>query len=118
MTDVVVADGEHRGHARAPGERRQHARLAQDVVRAGRQRAARRAAQDDVGALAAKRVGDVGVALADRLDLDAAGAQPVRVQEGHERLEHEQRLALVGLALGVGADDVVRGDLGAHRRKP
>ncbi len=47
---LVVADGEHGGHARAPGERRQHARLAQDVVGAGRQRAARRAAQDDVGA--------------------------------------------------------------------
>jgi hypothetical protein len=42
----------------------------------------------------------------------------VRVEEGHEGLEDEQRLALVGLALGVGADDVVRSDLGAHRAKP
>ena len=63
---LVVAHGEHGGHARAAGERRQHARLAQDVVRAGRQRAARRAAQHDVGAVAAQRVGHVGVALADR----------------------------------------------------
>ena len=59
-----------------------------------------------------------GVALADGLDLDVAGAQPVRVQEGHQRVEDEQRLALVGLALGVGADEVVRGHLGAHRAKP
>ena len=58
------------------------------------------------------------MALADRLHLDVAGAELMGVQEGHERLEDEQRLALVGLALGVGADDVVRGDLGAHRRKP
>jgi hypothetical protein len=58
------------------------------------------------------------MALADGLDLDLATAQRMRVEEGRERLEDEQRLALVGLALGVGADDVVRGGLGAHRRKP
>ena len=115
---LVVADGEHGGHARAAGEGRQHARLAQDVVGAGGQRAARRAAQHNAGALAAQGVGDVRVALADGLDLDVAGAQPVRVQEGHQRVEDEQRLALVGLALGVGADEVVRGHLGAHRAKP
>ena len=115
---LVVADGEHGGHARAAGERRQHARLAQDVVGAGRQRAARRAAQDDVGALAAQGVGHVGMALADRLDLDVAGAELWASRKAMQRLEDEQRLALVGLALGVGADDVVRGDLGAHRRKP
>ena len=115
---LVVADGEHGGHARASGKGGEDARLAQDVVGAGRQRAARRAAQDDVGCVAAQGVGHVGVALADRFHLDLAGAELVRVQEGHQRLEDEQRLALVGLALGVGADDVVRGDLGAHRRKP
>ena len=58
------------------------------------------------------------MALADRLDLDLAAAEAVLVEEGRERLEDEQRLALVGLALGVGADDVVGGDLGAHRAKP
>ena len=115
---LVVADGEHRGHARAAGEGRQHARLAQDVVGAGGQRAARWAAQHHVGALAAQGVGDIGVALADGLDLEVAGAQLVRVQEGHQRVEDEQRLALVRLALGVGADEVVRGHLGAHRGKP
>ena len=114
----VVAHREHGGHARAAGEARQHARLAQDVVRAGRQRAARRAAQHDVGAVAAQRIGHVGVAVADGRDVDVAGAQAVGVEEGHQRVEHEQRLALVGRALGVGADDVVRGRLGAHRPKP
>jgi hypothetical protein len=58
------------------------------------------------------------VALADGRDLDLAAAHAARVEEGHEGVEDEQRLALVGLALGVGADDVVRGDLGAHRAKP
>ena len=59
--------------ARARGRRSapQHARLAQDVVGAGRQRPARRAAQHELGAVAAHGVGDVRVALADRLDLEA-----------------------------------------------
>ena len=77
----VVAHREHGGHARAAGERRQHARLAQDVVRAGRQRAARRAAQHDVGAVAAQRVGHVGVAVADGRDLDAR-RRPGRARRG------------------------------------
>ena len=113
----VVAHREHGGHARAAGQGRQHARLAQDVVRAGRQRAARRTAQHDVGAVAVQRIGHVGVAVADGRHLDVAGAQAVCVEEGLERLEDEQGLALVGLALGVGADDVVRGRLRAHRRE-
>ena len=58
------------------------------------------------------------MAVADGRHLDVAGAQVMGVEEGLERLEDEQRLALVGLALGVGADDVVRGRLRAHRRKP
>ena len=78
---LVVADREHRGHARAAGERRQHARLAQHVVGAGRQRAARRAAQHDVGAVAAQGVGDVGVALADGLDLERR-RRPGRARRG------------------------------------
>ena len=51
-----------------PGQARQHARLAQDVVGAGRQRAARRPAQHDVGAVAAQRIGHVGVPVADGRD--------------------------------------------------
>ena len=58
------------------------------------------------------------MALADGLDLDVAAAQRMGIQEGRERLEDQQRLALVGLALGMGADDVVRSGLRAHRRKP
>ena len=76
---------------------------------AGRQRAARRPAQHDVGAVAAQRIGHVGVPVADGRDLDVAGAQAVGVEEPQQRVEHEQGLALVGCALGVGADHVVRG---------
>jgi hypothetical protein len=46
-----------------------------------------------------------------------AVAQVVAVEEREQRLEHEQRRALVGLRLGVGADDVVRRDLVGHQAR-
>ena len=49
--------------------------------------------------------------VADRLDLRLAVAEPDGVEEGEQRIEHEQRRALVQRALLVAADDVVGGDL-------
>jgi hypothetical protein len=114
----VVAHRDDDGHARAAGERGHHPRLAQDVVRAGRQRPTRRAAQHELAAVASQRVGDVRVALADRLDLDLPGAQPALIEVGPQRLEHEQRLTSVGRALLVGEDDVVRRRLAGHGGEP
>ena len=107
---VVVARGQHPRHGRATLERAQHARLAQHVVRAGRQRAARRAAEHEVRAVAAQRERDVRVAVADRRDLRLARAEAVRVEPGHERLEDEQRLARALRQLRARAHDVVRGE--------
>jgi hypothetical protein len=106
----VVADGEHLRHGEPPRERPQHARLAQDVVRAGRERPARRPPHDELGVAPRKGERDVGVALADRRDLRLTGAQPVRVEERQERIEHEQRLARALPDLGPRTDDVVRRD--------
>ena len=86
----VVADGEHGGNAR--GGRRQRAqqpRLAQDVVRAGRQRAARRAAQDELATGAAQQQRDVGMAVAERLDGELVGR---RGQQAALDEKRQQRL--------------------------
>src|SRR3954467_6246940 len=48
------------------------------------------AAQDEVGVAACDRVGDVRMAIADRLDLELALAEPGAVQEGLERPQDEQ----------------------------
>jgi hypothetical protein len=101
--------------ARLALERAQHARLAQHVVCAGRQRAARRSADDDLRAVVARdRVGDVRMPVADRLDRQLTCPELVLVEERLQRLEHQQRLALVGRALLGGADDVVGGNLNRH----
>ena len=53
--------------------------------------------------------------LADRARLDlAALADGVRVEEPPERLQHEQRRAVVSLRLGEGLDDVVWRDRAGH----
>jgi hypothetical protein len=49
------------------------------------------------------------VAVADRRDLQLAFADPGGVKELKQRIEHDQRRALVGLAFGVAADNVVAG---------
>ena len=91
---LVVAHREDLGHARGGAlDRAQSSRASRsDVVRARRQRRARRAADDDLAVAAADEVRHVRVALADRLDArDRPGAEPVLVEERRERLEHEQR---------------------------
>ena len=55
------------------------------------------------------------MALAHRGDLELSLAQPVVVEEGHQRLEHHQRRARVGGRLLGTANDVVWGD-GGHGR--
>ena len=58
---LVRAGGEDLGDPCAALEGAQHAGFAQDVVSAGRER--RRPAQDELGAVAPERVGDVGMAV-------------------------------------------------------
>ena len=107
---LALADGEHLGHAHARGrERAQETRLAQHVVCAGGPRGARRAAQHDLGAVAAEQVGDVRAAVAERRRLDVPAADPVLVEEGAQRLEHEERRALAAFGLLLRGDDVVPG---------
>ena len=103
---LVVARRQHArdAHVRAL-ERAQQQRLAQHVVRGRRQRRPRRAAQDPFTAVAPDHVGDVGVPVADRLGLDLAAAEPVRVEEGLERTAHEQRRAVERRGLLRGVDD-------------
>ena len=92
----VVAHGQHVGDGHPPGERTLHARLAQHVVRARRQRAARRPPQHEPRVAARDGEGHVGVPLADRLDAGLTRPQPVRVEELEQRVEHEQRLPRAG----------------------
>jgi hypothetical protein len=100
---LVVAHREHLGDTRGgAADRAQETRLAQDVVRAGRQRRPRRAAHDEVAVAAANQVRDVRVALAERLDAKLAGAEPVLVEERAQRLDDEQGRPLVGRSLIVG----------------
>ena len=55
------------------------------------------------------------MAVADGLDVQLARPEAVLVEEVLERLEYQQRLALVGLSLLASADDVVGGDVdGSH----
>jgi hypothetical protein len=91
----------------APSTAVEQARLAQHVVRRGRQRRARRAAEHELGLAAADQVGDVGVPVADGLRLDLAAAQPVRVQIRLQRAPHEQRRELERSRLLGGVDDRV-----------
>ena len=78
-----------------------------------RQRTARRAPDDHIGR---QREGDVRVAIADRGSLELAGGfQAIRAEELEQRFEHQQRLALVGLSLRVGPDDIVWRERDGHR---
>ncbi len=114
---VGARSEDQRDARRGIGERRQEARLAQHVVGARRQRRPRRAAQHEAHIATVDAVRHVGVALADRRGFyGSPGAEAVLVEERRERLEHEQRNALVCRALLVGGDDVVGGYVGAHRR--
>jgi hypothetical protein len=109
----VVAHGEHPrcGHRRRL-ERRQQPRLAQHVVRARRQRPARRSAKHDAGG---QQEGDVGVPLADRgcaqlrRRLETAAGQELA-----QRLDHQQRLAGVRATVGRSGDDVVGSQCDGH----
>ena len=93
-------------------ERPQQSRLAQHVVRRGRQRTARRPAQHDA---CRERERDVRVAVTDRLSGELVGClEPVRAQEAEQRVDHQQRLALVGTALLVRTDEVVRSERDRH----
>ena len=112
---LVVAHREDLGHARLARERAQDARLAQDVVGAGRQRRARRAAQHERGAAAVARCSVTFECPSPTgRDLGLAGAEAVLVEELEQRIEDEQRRALVGRRLLVAAHDVVGGDRVAH----
>jgi hypothetical protein len=112
---LVVADREHFGYARGrAADRVQEPRLAQDVVGARRQGRPGRTADDEVAVAAAHEVRDVRVPLAERLDLEVARAEPVLVEERLQRLDDEQRRALVGGGLGVASDNVVRGGCDGH----
>ena len=105
---LVVAHREHVGHpGRGVAQRSQQPRLAQNVVRARRNRRPRRPAQHQLAAAALEQVGDVRVALADRAREDLPGAQAVGVEEAAKWLEHEQRRALVVLSVRSARDDVV-----------
>src|SRR5919199_4890913 len=86
-------------------------------MRARRERRARRAADDDLAVAAAHEVRDVRVPLADRLDVELAGAEAVLVEERPQGLDDEQRRALVALGLGAAFDDVVRGGGDRHARR-
>ncbi len=112
---VAVFRGEQ--HARDAGrgalDGPQHAGLAQHVVRGGRQRRSRRAAQHvPVGAAGDEEV-QVRVTVADSLGLDPTFAEPVAVEEGLERAPDDQRRVGLGGGLLGGVDDVG----GAHRRR-
>ncbi len=89
---LVGAHPQHPGDPGVAVQGRQHAGLAQDVVGAGRERRPGRAAQDQLAVAPAQEVGDVGVALAHGLDLEAALAHPegLAVEELLQRVEHEQ----------------------------
>ena len=52
--------------------------------------------------------------VADRLGIEVAGAEAVLVEERQQRLDDEQRLALVARRVLGGADDVVGRDGVAH----
>ena len=111
----VVADGQHpRGADRRRLKRRQQARLAQDVVGARGQRALaggrRRTTSVDSAKVTLEWPSPTGTALRS-----AGASRPPAREELPQRLEHQQRLALVRRALGVGADDVVWGERCAHR---
>ena len=84
-------------------ERAQQARLAQDVVRGGRERRPRRAPQDPFAAVAADQVRDVGVPVADRLRLQFAAPQTVVVEELLERASNQQRRSVEcrGFFMGI-----------------
>jgi hypothetical protein len=87
-------------------------------VRAGRQRAARRAAQDELAIAAAHEQRDVRMALAERRDGELAGVrrdEPALGEERQQRLEDDQRLTLRGRRRGVRGDHVVGGQRRAHR---
>ena len=86
-------------------DRLQQPRLAQHVVRRGRERRPRRAAQHQLGRAAADLVGDVGVPVPDGLRRDRAAAQAVRVQVRLQRAPHEQRRELERSRLLGGVDD-------------
>ena len=99
-------------------QRAQQPRLAQHVVRARRQRRARRAAQHDLGAVALDQVGHVRVALADRARAAISPSpRPCASRNAAQRIEDEQRRAAVALGLRRGLDDVVWCDRRAHRRR-
>jgi hypothetical protein len=107
---LVVARREHRRRARGGRlERLQQARLAQHVVRRRRQRPARRAPQHPRLTAAADQVRHVGVALAERLGLHGAAAQPEPVQVRLERPPHQQRRQLRGRRLLGRVDDRAHG---------
>ena len=89
---LVVAGGEHRRRAHVGGLERASRRASRSTSCAeggSGGRGGRRSTSSVVAA--ADQVGDVGVALADRLGLDRPAAEPVRVEEGLQRAPHEQR---------------------------
>src|SRR3954469_139965 len=67
------------------------------------------AAEPPCAAGAADQVGDVGVALADRLGLDRPRAEAALVEEGLERPADEQRCKLELRRLVVRVDDRAQG---------
>ena len=116
----VVAHREHlRARARGPASARSTRASRRTSCALGGSGAARRAAQR-------RRRRRRGAARRSRWSgrrrpastRASPAPRPCASRKAAQRLEHEQRLALVGRGLGVGADDVVRGDCGAHRTKP
>ncbi len=77
--EVVADRQDSRGADRGRLQRGEQARLAQDVVGAGRQRPPRRPAQDDIGG---EPEGDVGVPVADRHGAEVAAAPRGRWRAG------------------------------------
>ncbi len=114
---LVRAGEQDARRAHAPAvDRGEQPRLAQDVVGRGRQRWARRAAQDDLRAPAGDEVGQVRVALAYLGRVERAAPDAVCVEQRLERSADEQRRTLQGRRLLERVDDGRRG-AGALRRR-
>ena len=95
--------------ARAPRSALQHARLAQHVVRRGRQRRRRRAG----AAPSARRRARAGTSRSSgpspmRVAIERPGAQPVLVEPRLERAPHDERRQRQGGRLRRRVDDVDR----------
>ena len=96
-------------HAQRP-QGGEQARFARHVVGGGWQRPARRAPQHQPRVAALDQEGEVGVAVADRGDLQLAGAEPGGVEVVPQRLDHDQRLHRRRRCLRRGADEVAAPD--------